>query len=209
MCAAPWRASLGKEKRKLPDRLKFLRRLDRIGLNLADLGKMTNTPECVLLDVRDGRAEPTAAMMAVAELFAGCHQEQRTRAVSLGNSGYQWRMIVGYSGYEASEAGSIRRRLTGNATHPGRELKQRLERGYLSVKLYADDGKQRTLFVSRAVCLAFHGPANGLSACHRNGIRSDNREGNLYWGTDEENHADRRFHARNGRQPRILENGNI
>lgn len=193
----------------MPDKNKFLRRLDRVGLSIVDLGLMTNTPECVVSDVRYGKAEPTPAMRAVLELFAGCARDPRDRAIAYAKGGVQWRAIIGYSGYEASEDGSIRRRITGNATHPGRELKQKLDRGYLSVKLYADDGKQRTIFVSRAVCLAFHGPSEGRNACHRNGIRSDNRESNLYWGTDEENHADRRFHSRHGRTARIAQIGNI
>lgn len=186
----------------MPDKNKFLRRLERLGLSIVDLGLMTNTPECVALSVRDGGADPTPAMNAVLELFAGASQDARGKAILAAKSGKQWRPIPGYSGYEASEDGEVRRRVTGNATHPGRVLKLKIDRGYWAVKLYADDGKQRSMFVSRAVCLAFHGESNGLQACHRNGIKADNRAENLYWGTPLENGQDRMFHAVEGHKPR-------
>lgn len=65
--------------------------------------------------------------------------------------------------------------------------------GYLTFKV-AHLG-MKTFYVHRVVCEAFHGVAPiGHEACHRNGIRSDNRADNLRWGSRSENSRDRHKH---------------
>lgn len=53
-------------------------------------------------------------------------------------------------------------------------------------------------YVHHLVLEAFVGARpDGHEACHRNGVPTDNRVENLYWGTRVENDADRRTHGRN------------
>lgn len=80
---------------------------------------------------------------------------------------------------------------------PIKELKQVLDRGYLFVGLYRD-GKMKKTPVHRLVLKTFTGKEpRGLLACHINGIPTDNRIENLYWGTPKQNSADM---VRMGRQ---------
>lgn len=68
-------------------------------------------------------------------------------------------------------------------------------KGYLSVILQRD-GKPKTFRTSRLVLTVFIGPCpDGMEACHNNGIRADNRIGNLKWGTPKENSADKVSHG--------------
>lgn len=82
----------------------------------------------------------------------------------------------------------------------GRELrpfdrgrKDRSPSGYLSVCL-TREGRRLNQYVHHLVLAAFVGPrpTPAHDACHRNDRGSDNRLTNLYWGTLEENTADRR-----------------
>jgi hypothetical protein len=100
-----------------------------------------------------------------------------------------WKPIPGFSAYEASEFGHIRRR------RDGKILGQHLQRGYYTVKL----GRPR-IRTSRAVCAAFHGPAPSRFhyALHGNGNPKDNRAVNLRWGTQRENCADKYEHGTAG-----------
>ena len=52
------------------------------------------------------------------------------------------------------------------------------------------------MYVHRLVLMAFSGPAGqGLSACHNDGDRSNNRISNLRWDTTTANHADKKIHG--------------
>lgn len=109
-----------------------------------------------------------------------------------------WLPIPGFPGYFASETGEIRSQHTVLAA-----TKQKS--GHLIV-CPSVGGKQRPEAVHRMVCAAFHGPCpEGLECRHRDGNPSNNRPGNLVWGTRLENQQDRHQHgttnvgAKNGR----------
>lgn len=106
-----------------------------------------------------------------------------------------WKSIEGWP-YEASSLGRIRRSSPGPRTRVG-SIVTGVDggRGYLQVTL-VNNGVRRSARVARLVCEAFHGerPA-GKEVAHRNGIRGDNRPGNLYWATKAENAADRERHG--------------
>jgi hypothetical protein len=77
-------------------------------------------------------------------------------------------------------------------------LKPKLNRrcGYLYVILRRSDGKLVTRRINRLICEAFHGaPYDGANACHNNGLKEDNRAGNLRWDSQRENIADRKRHG--------------
>lgn len=68
--------------------------------------------------------------------------------------------------------------------------------GYQEVTLRTGDGHQATCLVHRLVLEAFVGPPpDGCVGCHENGIRSDNRVGNLRWDTPTSNIHDKRRHG--------------
>lgn len=101
----------------------------------------------------------------------------------------EWRPVVGYEGfYEVSSDGQARRLPT--ATRGMRTLTLGLEGNYLNVSFH-----RKKMRVNRVVAEAFHGPANGLEACHNNGIPTDNRASNIRWGTRSENALDSVAHG--------------
>lgn len=116
----------------------------------------------------------------------------------------QWRPIPGFEGYyEASNLGRVRGLDRVVKTKRGSEmwikariLKQRqLSSGYIIVMMSKDNEYQNRL-VHRLVLSAFRGePAEGMEACHSNGIRSDNRIENLRWDTKSENSKDQVRHG--------------
>jgi hypothetical protein len=119
----------------------------------------------------------------------------------------RWLPVVGYEGrYEVSDDGRIRSidRITGvkrKLRFKGRELRtfSHPKTGHLSVGLRTGDGQTKKVRVQRAVLIAFVGePPAGHECCHRNGIPTDNRVENLYWGTRSDNMQDM---LRHGRKP--------
>lgn len=112
----------------------------------------------------------------------------------------QWKAIPGYEGfYEVSDQGKVKalRRTTRN----GRVRSERVlipgytQGGYAKVDL-SRDNESSTRMIHRLMLEAFVGPANGLHACHGNGIRNDNRLANLRWGTVSDNAIDRNEHSK-------------
>lgn len=111
-----------------------------------------------------------------------------------------WLPIPSESGYEASNLGRIRsidRAIVYSSgrtrVHPGQILKPRKypESGYLYVR-----PNQNTRKVHRLVAEAFHGPCpEDKITCHKDGSRDNNREDNLYYGTQKDNMADRVRHG--------------
>jgi hypothetical protein len=116
-----------------------------------------------------------------------------------------WRDIPGYEGrYQASTFGRIRslprvefrKNAYGgyaNWAYRGRILRARpKESGHLNVSL----GARNTKKVHRLVLETFVGPCPaGLECLHADGDPTNNRIGNLRWGTRVDNRADMRTHA--------------
>lgn len=111
----------------------------------------------------------------------------------------QWRPIAGYEGmYEVSDDGRVRgyRRVVGAANGKTKVIQPKpltltpLKSGHLSVEVHRGNIRKRFL-VHRLVLEAFIGPCpDGFEGCHRNGVSSDNRIQNLYWGTRSDNMHD-------------------
>lgn len=97
----------------------------------------------------------------------------------------EWRPIPGFAPYEASTLGRVRNARSERILRPVNVGPKRCQ--YLAVRV---DGRSRQ-YVHRLVAAAFHGePVGRLIACHMNGTRTDNRPGNIYWGTPADNTND-------------------
>lgn len=97
-----------------------------------------------------------------------------------------WRPVLGFERcYEVSNLGRVRSvgRWSRGRFRAGTIRKPSRRGRYLGLIL--SDGRRReTRSVHRLVAEAFHGaPPEGAVACHRNGIRDDNRAENLRWDT--------------------------
>lgn len=98
----------------------------------------------------------------------------------------EWRQISDWPGYEVSSLGRVR--FEGTV----RTLTQKAN-GYTVVGLWCRETRAgKTARVNVLVCHAFHPETyfKGAYACHKNHIRHDNREVNLYWGTQAQNMGD-------------------
>lgn len=103
-----------------------------------------------------------------------------------------WKPVVGFEGhYEVSSLGRVRSATTLKVLSP---FKSR--NGYI-VATFSVDRKRKKLSVHRMVCEAFVGPAPSKDheVRHGDGVRSNNRQDNLVWGTAAENAADRVTHG--------------
>lgn len=119
--------------------------------------------------------------------------------------------LEGFLGYQIGDDGSIRSFRVQGGGEAGklkrkpRLMKQKLTKnGYLEVTLSRSDRLgQVTLRVNRLVLEAFKGKCpEGMEGCHKNGIKTDNRLKNLYWGTKQENMEDREAHGKTARGER-------
>lgn len=91
-------------------------------------------------------------------------------------------------GYFAGEDGQIYR--NGTVRKPTTN-----GRGYLRIKTSISN-VQRDEYIHRMVCAAYHGPCpRGLECRHLDGIRSNNRPGNLEWSDKLTNESDKRRHG--------------
>ncbi len=126
----------------------------------------------------------------------------------------EWRATVGFEGYEVSDFGRVRsldRMLPWKRTlrtgtvvdclrrHAGRILiSQPKEAGHLWVQL----GRGVQVYVHHLVLEAFVGPApDGMVCCHWDDDPSNNKRGNLRWGTRSANYND--FVRNHGRTPGV------
>lgn len=103
-----------------------------------------------------------------------------------------WRPVAGFSNYEVSNFGRVRRVVPDSRNHACRVLTPWLNnKGYQIVTL-CQGGIQRKVLVHRLVCWAFHGEPTSpdLDAAHGDGNPLNNCEGNLRWSTRAENMAD-------------------
>lgn len=105
------------------------------------------------------------------------------------------RPVPGFTLYEISDTGEA-------FGQRGQKLKlDRIKGGYLRFRPMVN-GKMHMMLVHRAVLLAFEGDPpddERIFACHRDGDSQHNWIGNLYWGTYEDNWADRIKHGNDGR----------
>lgn len=111
-----------------------------------------------------------------------------------------WKDVPGFEGrYQVSDAGRVQSLDRYALCKDGRKffckgkmlvLKPNTG-GYLSLRL----GRGHPVMVHQLVMLTFVGPANGLYACHNNGVREDNRLVNLRYDSAYGNQADRKLHG--------------
>lgn len=102
-----------------------------------------------------------------------------------------WKDVKGYEGnYQVSNHGRIRsldRISFSGRKLKGRNLKQKVNKGYHRIGLYKD-GKQKWKTVSRLVGKAFvPNPYNKPEINHIDEVKSNNRADNLEWVTAKEN----------------------
>jgi hypothetical protein len=107
--------------------------------------------------------------------------------------------VPGFTDYEASSSGYIRRRTQGRRHPAGHVLKPWLageSPGYLYVDL-RQDGKRLKTGIHRLVALSFHGepPTKEHEAGHLDGKRLNNAAGNLAWLTHSENEKQKKAHG--------------
>lgn len=119
-----------------------------------------------------------------------------------------WRSCPGFSKYEVSNLGRVRRIETSKCRRYGGGTlrKPYAAKGCAVLTLYmdADDGSRRNIGVNRLVLLAFAGapPSPGHHAAHWDGDRFNNRLDNLRWATRSENEGDKVRHGRSNRGER-------
>lgn len=98
-----------------------------------------------------------------------------------------WKSIPGFSFYEASSLGRIRRSVGGNGAVSGRVLSPGVVSGYLKVSPFIN-GVGKQVSVHRLVALAFHGVPDGeRQVNHIDGNKRNNTPSNLEWVTASEN----------------------
>lgn len=95
-----------------------------------------------------------------------------------------WKPIPNYPRYQLSNLGRVQ--------GPNKILKPTIDRdGYAQVGLYKN-GKGKTHKIHVLMCIVYHPDTHfpGAYALHRNHVRWDNKEGNVYWGTQSQNMID-------------------
>lgn len=104
-----------------------------------------------------------------------------------------WKDIIGFEGlYQVSNMGRVKTlaRQVGTTFRNEKVLKQYIENGYLSVRLYVEKRKGQHCRVSRLVAAAFcenDNPSQKKYVNHKNENHLDNRAQNLEWCTQKYN----------------------
>lgn len=99
-----------------------------------------------------------------------------------------WKPIPGYSLYEASNIGQIRR-IADNKVLNAYECKTTVG-SYLNVSVKRDGGNQISYSTHRLICMAFHGTPEGyetLDVNHKDDNKHNNNDWNLEWLTRSQN----------------------
>lgn len=108
----------------------------------------------------------------------------------------EWRAIAGYSDYEVSSRGRVRRLWADGTLR--REVALSSDRaGYQIVTLFRDSGP-KMMKVHRLVCATFNGPQPDNErrfVAHWDGNPKNNAPDNLRWASAKENIADKRRHG--------------
>ena len=104
----------------------------------------------------------------------------------------EWRNIPGYSQYQASNLGTIRRVLDNGIVKISKFYKHGTSVGtYLSTSVVSDSGLKRSFGLHQLVCAAFHGlPPRSIETYevnHKDGNKHNNLPSNLEWMTRREN----------------------
>lgn len=109
-----------------------------------------------------------------------------------------WRPVVGFSDYEVSEHGDVRRATDAATRKSGWRLRGFVDHdGYLRYQLRSADGVAASFPAHRLVIEAFVGlrPSTSHEVAHNNGSRVDNHWTNLRWALRKDNHADIQVHG--------------
>lgn len=107
-----------------------------------------------------------------------------------------WKPIPGFTDFEASDAGQIRRvRYSLGYARNSLPFIVRCgpnKAGYLCCSLRGDDGTSQSRLVHQLVAAAFHGPRPDTCTmvCHRDGDKANNVPANLYYGDHKNNGED-------------------
>lgn len=116
-------------------------------------------------------------------------------------SAEEWRGVLGFSLYQVSSLGRVRR----HPDHPSHLPREALSapagsNGYPCVRLMRER-KPHWRMVHILVCEAFHGPkpSPDHEVAHGDGDRTNPSADNLRWATRQENHADKKRHGTNRR----------
>lgn len=112
----------------------------------------------------------------------------------------EWRLIPGFSRYELSENGLVRRRFKLRTRSAGSLVKGHVDDdGYRRYSLVDDKGKiHQMMGAHRLVAEIFIGPqptSIKFQVQHKNGISLDNHFTNLKWGTPKDNIDDAVAHG--------------
>jgi hypothetical protein len=117
----------------------------------------------------------------------------------------EWRPVPGFTAYEVSSLGRVRRATPSRTSAAGRIFKPHPDdKGYPCVGLRVSEGVRKKKRVHSLVCEAFHGsrPSPSHEVAHNNGVRADVRASNLRWDTHAGNLADMVAHSTSPRGER-------
>lgn len=104
----------------------------------------------------------------------------------------EWRICVGFSAYEVSDSGDLRRFDTKRQMRPFIS-----EFGYPTYSVERDDGERRNMRAHQLVARTFLGdpPSPFHVVAHNNGSKLLTHFSNLRWATREENEEDKKIHG--------------
>ena len=111
----------------------------------------------------------------------------------------EWRVVPGFSLYEVSEYGDVRRKEDSPTRSRHHQYRPYVNTdGYLAIALMDDNGVKKVILLHRIVAKAFNGepPSDQHEVAHNNGSRLFNHYSNLRWATRLENHQDLQIHER-------------